>query len=68
MVLSAGKIKSDVGGGLCQLANLLTWIVMHSDLDIIERYHHNKIYRSTFRNGNIAKSEFLHENTFPVLY
>ncbi len=149
MILSSGSLKSGVGGGLCQLANLLTWTIMHSELEIIERhhhsldvfpdsgrtvpfgtgatiffptldfkfrnntekffqlevwltntqlccklrsdkasdfryhifdkdnefifienkkYHHNKIYRETKKDGETTNSEFLYENTFPVLY
>jgi vancomycin resistance protein VanW len=40
LVLNQGKIESDIGGGLCQLGNLLFWIIMHSPLTITERYRH----------------------------
>ncbi|MDR0883561.1 MAG: VanW family protein [Oscillospiraceae bacterium] len=33
----------DVGGGMCQLSNLIHWMVLHSPLDIIERHHHNDL-------------------------
>ncbi|WP_281197271.1 VanW family protein [Paenibacillus glacialis] len=29
MQLSQGEVKTGVGGGLCQLANLLFWLVIH---------------------------------------
>jgi vancomycin resistance protein VanW len=38
--LSDGQVKIGVGGGLCQLANLLFWIFLHTELEIIERYRH----------------------------
>lgn len=38
--LSDGEVKVGVGGGLCQLANLLFWMFLHTPLDIIERYRH----------------------------
>lgn len=40
MLLSRGKVMVGIGGGLCQLANLLHWMVLHSPLTITERYHH----------------------------
>jgi vancomycin resistance protein VanW len=30
MELSMGKARSGVGGGICQMANLLNWLVLHS--------------------------------------
>lgn len=40
LVLQQGKIAVDVGGGLCQLGNLLFWLFAHSPLTITERYRH----------------------------
>lgn len=40
MVLHNGKIISGVGGGLCQLSNLLYWITLHTPLTVIERWRH----------------------------
>ena len=40
LVLKSGKIEKDIGGGLCQLGNLLFWIFAHSPLTITERYRH----------------------------
>lgn len=39
--LSRGEVKTGIGGGLCQLANLLYWMVLHSPLEITERHHHS---------------------------
>ena len=41
LVLSNGKIEKGVGGGLCQLGNLLYWMALHSPLTITERYRHS---------------------------
>ncbi|MGB0524160.1 MAG: VanW family protein [Flammeovirgaceae bacterium] len=41
MVLEQGKVTSGYGGGLCQLANLLFWMVIHSPLTIKERWRHS---------------------------
>ncbi len=40
LVLKSGKVEKDIGGGLCQLGNLLFWIFAHSPLTIKERYRH----------------------------
>lgn len=41
MVLFLGRIGSDVGGGLCQLSNLIFWMTLHTDLTVVERYRHS---------------------------
>lgn len=41
LTLHNGQISTDIGGGLCQLGNLLYWIALHSDLDITQRWRHN---------------------------
>lgn len=40
LVLHNGKIDSGTGGGLCQLGNLLYWMVLHTPLTIKERWRH----------------------------
>ena len=41
LVLSQGKIGKGVGGGLCQLGNLLFWMFAHTPLSIVERHRHS---------------------------
>ena len=41
MQLSRGEVVRGVGGGLCQLANLLYWMSLHTPLEISERHHHS---------------------------
>ena len=41
MVLHNGKVQRGVGGGLCQLGNLLYWITLHSPLTVQERWRHS---------------------------
>ena len=41
MRLSNGDAISGVGGGICQLANLVHWMVLHSPLTIVERSEHS---------------------------
>lgn len=40
MVLHNGNVISGIGGGLCQLSNLLFWITLHTPLTITERWRH----------------------------
>ncbi len=41
MVLSYGEVKKGVGGGLCQLSNLIYWMTLHTPLTVTERYRHS---------------------------
>jgi vancomycin resistance protein VanW len=40
LVLVHGRMATDVGGGLCQLSNLLHWMVLHTTMRVVERHHH----------------------------
>lgn len=42
LVLCAdGTFKAGVGGGLCQLSNLIYWMTLHTPLTVIERHRHS---------------------------
>lgn len=41
MELSHGEARSGVGGGICQLSNLIHWMAIHSPLQVIERANHS---------------------------
>jgi hypothetical protein len=40
LVLVHGRMDRAVDGGLCQLANLLHWMVLHPPLEVTEHHHH----------------------------
>lgn len=40
LTLENGKISKGVGGGLCQLGNLIYWMALHTPLTIKERWRH----------------------------
>lgn len=42
LVLSNGHLKEDVGGGLCQLSNLIAYMFACSECLFVERKHHSK--------------------------
>ena len=41
MRLSDGIAESGVGGGICQLANLVHWMFLHAPLTVVERSEHS---------------------------
>ena len=41
LTIERGKPSRGVGGGLCQLSNLIHWMVLHSELTITEHHHHD---------------------------
>lgn len=43
LVISRGKVNDGIGGGLCQLSNLIHWMVLHSPLEITEQHHHDAL-------------------------
>ena len=40
MVLTGGRVSPGIGGGLCQMSNLIYWLSLHAPLTVIERHHH----------------------------
>ncbi len=40
MILKDGGFTSSVGGGLCQLSNLIFWMTIHTPLTVTERHRH----------------------------
>jgi vancomycin resistance protein VanW len=40
MILHNGTVQKGIGGGLCQLSNLIYWITLHTPLTVIERWRH----------------------------
>ncbi len=42
MTISKGKPDKGTGGGMCQFTNLLHWMILHTDLTIVEHHHHNR--------------------------
>ena len=42
LTIAQGKPSEGVGGGMCQFTNLIHWMVLHTDLEIIEHHHHDR--------------------------
>lgn len=43
LTIEKGKPSQGIGGGMCQLSNLIHWMVLHSDLTITEHHHHDAL-------------------------
>ena len=43
LTISGGKACSDIGGGLCQMTNLIHWMVLHTPLTVTEHHHHDQL-------------------------
>ena len=41
LVISNSQMKTGIGGGLCQMANLIHWLVLHTPLTVTELHHHS---------------------------
>lgn len=41
LVISNSQMKKGVGGGLCQMANMIHWLVLHTPLTVSELHHHS---------------------------
>ena len=40
LILRGGRITAGIGGGLCQMSNLLYWMGLHTPLEVVEQHHH----------------------------
>lgn len=43
LTISGGETKSGIGGGMCQMTNLIHWMVLHTPLTIVEHHHHDAL-------------------------
>lgn len=43
LTIFSDHTASGIGGGMCQLTNLIHWMILHSDMDIVEHHHHDQI-------------------------
>lgn len=43
LVIASGATGKGMGGGMCQFTNLIHWMVLHSELTITERHHHDGV-------------------------
>lgn len=50
LVIERGLPREGIGGGLCQLTNLIHWLALHSELKVTERHRHSfDIFPDDFR-------------------
>ena len=41
VIKRGGKLGADIGGGLCQMANMVHWLVLNSPMTVTELHHHS---------------------------
>jgi vancomycin resistance protein VanW len=41
LVLDNGQLRKGIGGGLCQMGNLIYWMALHTPLTVVERWRHS---------------------------
>jgi len=42
LTISGNQPTSGMGGGMCQMSNLIHWMILHSELQITEHHHHDR--------------------------
>lgn len=40
LMLKDGQLVEGIGGGLCQMSNLIYWLTLHTPLTVVERWRH----------------------------
>ena len=43
LTIASGHPSSGIGGGMCQMSNLIHWMILHTDMEITEHHHHDQI-------------------------
>lgn len=41
LTISDSSLGKGIGGGLCQLGNLIHYLVLHTELEVVEKWHHS---------------------------
>ena len=43
LIINCDKTDRGIGGGMCQLSNLIHWMILHTDMKITEHHHHDQL-------------------------
>ena len=41
LVITGRSLGKGIGGGVCQMGNLIHYLVLHTDLEVVEKHHHS---------------------------
>jgi len=41
LIVTKNGLSSGIGGGICQMANMIHWLILNSPLEVIELHHHS---------------------------
>ncbi len=42
LAIKNSDVGVGIGGGMCQLTNMIHWLILHSPLTVLEHHHHNQ--------------------------
>lgn len=81
MILQSGSFQAGIGGGLCQMSNLIFWMAVHTPLTIVERHHemqaeywggytrHNELYQRQYDlENNLLEEKLIVKNSAIMMY
>ena len=43
LTIANGEASNGIGGGMCQMSNLIHWMILHTDMKITEHHHHDQL-------------------------
>lgn len=43
LMIKGGDVDEGIGGGMCQMTNLIHWMILHSPMTITEHHHHGTV-------------------------
>ena len=43
LTIAKGDASKGIGGGMCQLSNLIHWMILHTGMEITEHHHHDQL-------------------------
>lgn len=43
LTIAKGDTSKGIGGGMCQLSNLIHWMILHTGMEITEHHHHDQL-------------------------
>ncbi len=43
LTIAKGDTSKGIGGGMCQLSNLIHWMILHTEMEITEHHHHDQL-------------------------
>jgi vancomycin resistance protein VanW len=68
MELSFGEAKAGIGGGICQISNLVHWLVIHSPLTVTDEFCPLEVVQQFFTITEIINLQTIQNTLFKLTY